>query len=228
MLLISPYKIKDQIYYYTLPPHTECVLFSNCDSGWNDYYMTATKDFETKSLVFRRNYYFPHDDLVVGGAYLSEVDDDGVLKVHLKRLVSFVSATLKFIDKDDNELPFSDYASSVALAVPGQAKTVTCDVDGNVTISEEVLNSYDLDYFKTAAICSDMPIFPTAYGMNGTIQLRMKHSNNTETILTKQLDYPLEMNKHYVFTITVRRNDTAFDGFVIEDIISETIDIPLN
>lgn len=223
----SPYDIENSIYYYTLPAGTESVIFTNLVTGWDNYYLYMTKDFESESLIFTRNQYYAYGDLVVGGARISDIGEDGVLRVHLKRLVCFVTATLKFVDKDNNVLPFSDYTYSAAFVVPNQAKSVACDVAGNITISETPFDSYDVGYFANGNICTDQPMFPTAQGLKGKIEVRLKYRDDSIIYLRKDLDYAFEPNKHYVLSITVRRNDTPFD-FSIESIVSETIDMPLN
>lgn len=224
----SPYDRENSTYYYTLPSGTKSLIFTNrVTSSSGNYYLDTIKDFESESLVFTRNAYYAYDDLVAGGARISDVGEDGILRVHLKRLVCFVTATLKFVDKDNNVLPFSDYASSAAFVVPNQAKSVTCDIEGNVTISEEPFNSYHVEYFSNGNICTEQPMFPTAQGLNGKVEVRLKYSDNSITYLRKELDYAFEPNKHYVLSIVVRRNDTPFD-LKIESVVSETIDMPLN
>ena len=223
-----PYDIENSIYYYTLPAGTESVIFTNLVmTGRDNYYLDTIKDFESESLVFTRNHYYPYDDLVAGAARISDIGEDGILRVHLKRLVCFVTATLKFVDKDNNVLPFKDYTSSAAFVVPNQAKSVTCDIEGNVTISETPFDSYDVEYFSNGNICTEQPMFPTAQGLNGKVEVRLKYSDDSITYLRKELDYAFEPNKHYVLSIVVRRNDTPFD-LKIESVVSETIDIPLN
>lgn len=222
----SPYDIVSSIYYYTLPAGTESVMFTNY-ADWSSYYIKMNKDFASESITITRKEYYAYDDLVAGGARVSDVGEDGVLRVHLKRLVCFVTATLKFVDKDNNVLPFNDYTSSAAFLVPNQAKSVTCDIEGNVTISETTLDSYNVVYFSNGNICTEQPMFPTANGLNGKIELRLKYSDGSITYLRKDLDYAFERNKHYVLSIVVRRNDTPFD-FEIESVVSETIDMPLN
>ena len=222
----SCYDIDNSIYYYTLPAGTENLAFTNWE-GLNWHNFDISKDFNKKSLVFTREGYAYIDDLVVGGAKISDIGEDGILRVHLKRVVCFVTATLKFVDKDNNVLPFKDYTSSAAFVVPNQAKSVTCDIEGNVTISETPFNNYYVEYFSNGNICTEQPMFPTAQGLNGKVEVRLKYSDDSINYLTKDLDYAFEPNKHYVLSIVVRRNDTPFD-LKIESVVSETIDMPLN
>lgn len=223
----SPYKVDGSIYYYKLPAGTESVIFTNYSTSWNTDCLEASKNFDSESLVFTMNQSLAFNDLVAGGARVSDIGEAGVLTVHLKRLVCFVTATLMFVDKDNNVLPFIDYASSAAFIVPNQAKSVACDIEGNVIISETLFDCDEVDYLTNGNICTDKSMFPTAQGQNGKIEVRLKYSDDSIICLRKELDYAFEPNKHYVLSITVRRNDTPFD-MAIESVVSETIDIQLN
>jgi hypothetical protein len=188
------------------------------------------KYFDTKTMTFNiKDDLIASRDLVAGGACLLDNDEEGIVKVHLNRLVGFVSATLKFVDPQKNELTFGEYVSNAYLMIKDQATYVSCDTEGNVTVSDIPSNDF-LDVIKVydGSLCIEKPIFPTAQGMKGKIELHLTNHDKTETVLVKELNYAFERNKHYVLTITVKRNDTAFGGFVIEDVVTETIDIQLN
>lgn len=225
---------EDGTYLYTLPAGTEHVMFTNL---YHDSYYSnqpadiwLAKDFQTKTMTFNlRDELIASRDLVAGGACLLDNDEEGIVKVHLNRLVGFVSATLKFVDPQKNELTFGEYVSNAYLMIKDQATYVSCDTEGNVTVSDIPSNDF-LDVIKVydGSLCVEKPIFPTAQGMKGKIELHLTNHDKTETVLVKELNYAFERNKHYVLTITVKRNDTAFGGFVIEDVVTETIDIQLN
>ena len=60
----------------------------------------------------------------------------------------------------------------------------------------------------------------------GDAELKCSKSGK-ETVMSKDLDYPFEPNRHYTFTLVMKRNETGFI-FDIEDIIEEDINIDLN
>lgn len=224
----------DGTYLYTVPAGTEYVMFTNLyhDSYYSNvpYDIWLGKYFDTKTMTFNiKDDLIASRDLVAGGACLFDNDEEGIVKVHLNRLVGFVSATLKFVDPQKNELTFGEYVSNAYLMIKDQATYVSCDTEGNVTVSDIPSNDF-LDVIKVydGSLCVEKPIFPTAQGMKGKIELHLTNHDKTETVLVKELNYAFERNKHYVLTITVKRNDTAFGGFVIEDVVTETIDIQLN
>ena len=223
----------DGIYYFRLPSGTDKVMFTNMWSknyGTNYMfnYMSLTKDFDNHSLVFSRSTDLDSRcDLVAGGASLSSTPEDGIVKVHLNRLISYISANLKAVDPNKNELVLNEYISGASFCVLNQATSISCDIDGNVVISESSADAIQ-SYSKSGVLCAERPVFPTAQGMTAVIELRLKHYDNKETVLRKELDYSIERNKHYTFNVTVKCNDTAFGGFDIESIVAETIDISLN
>lgn len=234
MSLIRPDSYYEGVFYYSVPADTDTLVFTNYYTrsfGYNAMFdcLSVTKDFDNDALVFERTYDLDwRCDLVAGGGCLTDTPEDGVLKVHLHRLTAFVSANLKLINPDKSELTFDEYIKSAYLAVLDQAKSVSCDAKGNVTISDIPYNNCRTSLSYSEAICIETPIFPTAQGMKGKIELHLTNHDNTETVLTKELNYPFERNKHYVLTLTVKRTDTAFGGFAIEDVVTETIDIQLN
>lgn len=224
---------EDGIHLYSLSAGSDSVVFSNCslEENWNDQFdhLSCSKDFDTKTLTFKRSAdLYSTCDLVAGGASVNDTDSDGVVKVHLHRLTAYLSATLRFVDAERNELTFTDYIQKAGLAVVNQAVSVGCDVKGNVSISERSLDNGSISYVTSQSLCSQKPMFPTSQGMNAEVKLYLKNYDGSVTVLTKELSYPFERNKHYVLTITVKRNETAFGGFMVEDIVSETIDIQLN
>lgn len=79
----------------------------------------------------------------------------------------------------------------------------------------------------TYNLCTGMASLPTAAGMNSRLELVVCNKSGKETVMSKDLDYPFEPNRHYTFTIVMKRNETGFI-FDIEDIIEEDINIDLN
>lgn len=215
------------IYSFLLLPGSDSIMFANCLSSGFD--LVASKDFTTNKLTYARSSSLPSVcDLVMGGASLSDMNDERLLSVHLNRMTAFLSASLKFVDVNKNELPITDYVQKVGLTVGNQAVSVSCNVRGDIKVSEECLENETFTYVTTQSLCSRKPMFPTAQGMNAKVGLHLKQFDNSEIVLIKELSYPFERNRHYKLTITVKRTDTAFSGFAIEDIVSETIDIQLN
>lgn len=231
---IAPERIdKDGTHHYSLPAGSDSVVFSNCTiyENWYDKFdnLSCSKDFDTKTLTFNRTAdLYSTCDLVAGGASLNDAGDDGIVKVHLNRLTAYLSAVLQFVDADKEELVFTDYIQKAGVAVANQAVSVSCDAKGNVSVSDTSLDTGSVSYRTSSNLCTERPMFPTAQGMNGIVKLYMKHFDGSETVLVKELDYPFERNRHYVLTITVKRSETSFGGFQVEDIVSETIDMPLN
>lgn len=234
MSMIRPDSYNDGVFAYSVPADTDSLVFTNYFTrsfGYNAMfdYLFVTKEFDNDALVFERSYDLDmRCDLVAGGGCLTDTPEDGVLKVHLHRLTAFVSANLKMISPDKTELSFDEYVKSAYLAVIDQAKSVSCNAKGIVAVSDIPYNNCSTSLSYSEDICIEKPIFPTAQGMNGKIELHINNYDNTETVLTKELNYAFERNKHYVLSITVKRNDTAFGGFDIEDVVTETIDIQLN
>lgn len=223
----------DGIYYFRLPSGADKVMFTNMwsrnyGSNWMFNGLTLTKDFDNHALVFSRSANLDSRcDLVAGGASLSSTPEDGIVKVHLNRLTSYITANLKVVDPNRNELVLSEYVSESSFCVLNQADFISCDINGNIAVSESY-SDFTQSYSKSDVLCAERPVFPTAQGMTAAIELRLKHYDNTEAVLRKELDYSIERNKHYTFNVTVKRNDTAFGGFVVESIVAETIDISLN
>ena len=76
-------------------------------------------------------------------------------------------------------------------------------------------------------LCTGMASLPTAAGMNSRLELVVCNKSGKETVMSKDLGYPFEPNRHYTFTLVMKRNETGFI-FDIEDIIEEDINIDLN
>ena len=127
------------VYSYSLPAGTESIIFSNQVS---DSDFALGKLNEGGLTIERRDGTSLYDkDIVAGAAYLEDVDAEGTLTVHLNRLNSFVTADLQMEDLDGNALNLSDYMSSAYLRLPNQAKSVSYNIDGSITVSSEVLNT---------------------------------------------------------------------------------------
>lgn len=76
-------------------------------------------------------------------------------------------------------------------------------------------------------LADEMATLPTASGKNSRLELVIGNKSGTEMTLSKDFDYQFLPNKHYTFTLVVRRNERDFE-FHIEDIIEEEINIDLN
>ncbi|MBQ7812432.1 MAG: hypothetical protein IJ394_07750 [Bacteroidales bacterium] len=77
------------------------------------------------------------------------------------------------------------------------------------------------------ALAAEMATLPTAMDRNSRLEVVIGNKSGTEMVVSKDLEYPFEPNRHYFFTLVVKRNETGF-GFYIEEIIEEEINIDLN
>ena len=77
------------------------------------------------------------------------------------------------------------------------------------------------------ALAAEMATLPTAMDRNSRLEVVIGNKSGTEMVVSKDLEYPFEPNRHYFFTLVVKRNETGF-GFYIEDIIEEESNIDLN
>lgn len=101
-------------------------------------------------------------------------------------------------------------------------------ISGETEFSARAMASRTLDENQTSyRLADEMATLPTATGKNSRLELVIGNKSGTEMTLAKELDYPFEPNRHYTFTLVVKRNETGF-GFQIEDIIEEEINIDLN
>ncbi|MGN1211455.1 MAG: hypothetical protein ACI4TM_07195 [Candidatus Cryptobacteroides sp.] len=77
------------------------------------------------------------------------------------------------------------------------------------------------------SLCTDAATLPTVTGTNSVLELTILNKSGNTTVIRKSLDFPFEENRHYKFTLVMKRNETGFT-FTVEDMIEETIDIDLN
>lgn len=225
---ITPSEIQDGIYTYYIPENTKLMVFTNLESGHisigndGDYYMDITPDFNSMEK----------QDLVIGKALDTDLSETGELSVHLTRYAAFVTATLEFTSGTGTILDISEYLTNASVSVTPVCGKIKINGDYSLTAYGEGLFSAtgaalegSTTQYTIADQCALLP------SPNGTAQseiaLTLNYINGTSETLRSERNYAIEANRHYKFTIKVKRRETGF-GFTIEDIIKETINADLN
>lgn len=80
----------------------------------------------------------------------------------------------------------------------------------------------------TYNLCREAATLPTVRGVESSIlELSILNKSGNTTVIRKSIDTVFEPNRHYKFTLVMKRNETGFT-FTVEDMIEESIDIDLN
>ncbi len=127
--------IADGYYFYSIPEGTEEIVFSNRKS---DADFEITKEEDGGLTVTRLTQESVYDtDIVAGRAYTSEINAQGELTAHLKRLNSFVTVDLSMKPTNSEELlDLSEYMEYAYVRFPNQTQSVTYNADGTISISD--------------------------------------------------------------------------------------------
>lgn len=128
--------IADGYYFYSIPEGTEEIVFSNKKS---DADFEITKEEDGGLTVTRLTQESVYDtDIVAGRAYTSEINAQGELTAHLKRLNSFVTVDLSMKPTNSEELlDLSEYMEYAYVRFPNQTQSVTYNADGTISISDK-------------------------------------------------------------------------------------------
>ena len=224
------------IYRYMLPHDTKKVIFSNAG---NTPEVSVSKT-EDSGLLFTRQEGagMMDEDVLACSATIEDLTAESAAPVELKRISCLVTADLKMKSLNGTELNLNDYIYSASLALPNQARSVEFKSDGTIVSSketstennqqagteEQVTKSGELYLLN---ICNEIRAFPTADGLNSIIELSLVNKDGNVSVMNRTLDYPFLPNRHYKFTIAVKRNDIGF-SFSVEDIVEEEIYVDLN
>ena len=224
------------IYRYMLPHDTKKVIFSNAG---NTPEVSVSKT-EDSGLLFTRTEGagMMDEDVLACSATIEDLTAESATPVELKRISCLVTADLKMKSMNGTELNLNDYISSASLALPNQARSVEFKSDGTIVSSketstennqqagteEQVTKSGELYLLN---LCNETRAFPTADGQKSMIVISLVDKLENVSVMSRTLDYPFLPNKHYKFTIAVKRNDIGF-SFSVEDIVEEEIYVDLN
>lgn len=224
---VAPSFVSDGIFSYTVPDDTYSMIFTNTRAG--DFVIVSSDD--DNILIFSHNGPVT-EDMAIGQAWLSDLDEDGHLQVALHRPVAKITADVHILDASGNYLDIHDYVDYAVLYLSDHYSGL-CYSSGYEFMYSHTGSRYIFNGPQTSGagmtvyrVCEDVSVFPAATENTG-IELVIRDQNGSLTSFSTELDYPVEANKRYSWTINIRRNDTGF-GFALEEIITEEILIDLN
>lgn len=159
------------------------------------------------------------------------MDENRNLSVHLSRRTAKLTADIQILDYSGN--PTDVFQSMIYAGIDFQpmygeyvyktdfSQTYSGEIAGNIAGPATVESA--LSY----RVCNNITFFPSVDGTTPSIHIFIQCYNNQWYDFNTTLGYPFEANKHYKLTINVRMGKDGF-GFILDDVITEEINVDLN
>lgn len=210
-------------YNYTVPADTYFMVFSN---------LLSHSSGDDCILSFNDETDFNHcSDVVTGSCFTSEIDDNGSITVRLERKVSKLTADVVILDYSGTPVDIHDYMIYAGIEIYDVYDRYIFNNDFSTTYSGEfdtgMTGTETSGGQMTYKAAENISFYPTIEGNNASIRLWMQCYNNQWYDFNTTLGYPFEANKHYKLTINVRMGKDGF-GFILDDVITEEINVDLN
>lgn len=223
--MTPPDSYSGNTYNYTVPADTYFMVFSNStsySSGSDDAIISFIPMYADPGLT---------QDTVTGSCYFSEMDENGNLSVHLSRRTAKLTADIQILDYSGN--PTDVFQSMIYAGIDFQPMygEYVYKTDFSQAYSSEIAGGTTGPATAESAmsyrVCNDITFFPSVDATTPSIHIFIQCYNNQWYDFNTTLGYPFEANKHYKLTINVRMGKDGF-GFILDDVITEEINVDLN
>ena len=223
--MTPPDSYSGNTYNYTVPADTYFMVFSNStsySSGSDDAIISFIPMYADSGLT---------QDTVTGSCYFSEIDENGNLSLHLSRRTAKLTADIQILDYSGN--PTDVFQSMIYAGIDFQPMygEYVYKTDFSQAYSSEIAGGTTGPATAESAmsyrVCNDITFFPSVDATTPSIHIFIQCYNNQWYDFNTTLGYPFEANKHYKLTINVRMGKDGF-GFILDDVITEEINVDLN
>lgn len=223
-------------YTYYMPQTSQDILFTNITDGSGGYNLTAPADGDTlMKITVADGTSGSSTDLVVGNLAKSDAET-GATEIHpiaLKRKAAQISLSFRVKQKDSDELlieNLSDFFSEVRVSIPTASTFCVPSISDTVGIYYgEVTNcwsSTDIPAASTLSLIQESFIFPSVPEQTPDITLTVVTTSGNVQTLQSSFGSPIEPNKHYNLTLTLRQRSDGL-GFVVDELTHEEIKVDI-
>lgn len=223
-------------YTYYMPQTSQDILFTNITDGSGGYNLTAPADGDTlMKITVADGTSGSSTDLVVGNLAKSDAET-GATEIHpiaLKRKAAQISLSFRVKQKDSDELlieNLSDFFSEVRVSIPTASTFCVPSISDTVGVYYgEVTNSWsstDIPAASTLSLIQGSFIFPSVPEQTPDITLTIITTSGNVQTLQSSFGSPIEPNKHYNLTLTLRQRSDGF-GFVVDELTHEEIKVDI-
>lgn len=222
-------------YTYYMPQASQDVLFSNITDGSEGYSLTAPADGDTlMKITVGDGTSGSNTDLVIGNLAMADAGTAEIHQVALKRKVAQISLNFRVKQKDSDELlieDLSDFFSEVRVSIPTASTFCVPSISDTAGVYYGEVNnlwsSTDIPAASSLSLIQESFLFPSIPGHIPDITLIVTTTSGNVQTLQSSFGSPIEPNKHYNLTLTLRQRSDGM-GFTVAELIQDEIKVDMD